>query len=87
MRKPEGTYVPLRSGKERIIRNGFAAEILVDEKSIPPVFHWLVQHLGSAEVLYWAQERSFEDAERNATDFLEKEAASGLLRPRRGGAR
>lgn len=42
----------------------FIADIFVDSRSYATVYHWIVQRIGSAEIIAWSQENSFEDAER-----------------------
>jgi hypothetical protein len=56
----------------RIVCGGFLADVVVDTHSQPPIYHWIVQRAGSAEVLHWAQETSFEEAERAAEAFLKQ---------------
>jgi hypothetical protein len=46
------------------------ADIFVDSRSYATVHHWIVQKLGSAEIIAWGQEKSFEDAEAAARDCL-----------------
>jgi hypothetical protein len=54
----------------RLVHEGFIADILIDSRAHPTVYHWIVQRAGSAHVLYWGQEKSFEDAQKAAKDCL-----------------
>ncbi len=46
------------------------ADVVVDAHSQPTIYHWIVQRVGSSEVLHWAQETRFEEAERAAESFI-----------------
>lgn len=63
----------------RLKINGNVAEIVRDDSVTPPIFHCVVQPVGSAEVLFWAQSHSMEEAEDLAFAFLRemKEEAHG----------
>lgn len=50
---------------------GFVAEFFVNEKSDPPVYHYVVMRKGSIEILGWGQEHTAEAAERMARDCME----------------
>jgi len=47
------------------------ADVLVDTRSAPAIYHWIVQPLGSAEIVHWGHERSFEEAAEQAKKFLQ----------------
>jgi hypothetical protein len=49
----------------------FIADIFVDSRSNATVYHWIVQRIGSAEIIAWSQENSFEDAERRMSECLD----------------
>lgn len=61
----------------RLMVGDYIADILADRRGPRPIFHWIVQQIGSADVLYWGQEHSFEDAESAASDCL-KRLATGV---------
>jgi len=42
---------------------GFTADIIVDQKTDPPIHHWIIQKAGSTEILYWGQEYTYDQAE------------------------
>lgn len=59
----------------RLMVGDYIADILADRRGPNPIFHWIVQQIGSADVLYWGQERSFPEAEAAASDCLRRLAA------------
>lgn len=61
-----------------VLIRGHRADIFRDTKISPPVFHCLVQRIGSAEILFWEQTRTFEEAENDMFEYLESE--DGLKR-------
>lgn len=54
----------------RLAIGNFIADILVDQREPAVLCHWIVQRVGSAEILYWGQESTFAQAEEAATDYL-----------------
>lgn len=54
----------------RLVLSDYIADILVDRRFIPPIYHWVVQRIGSADVVKWGQEASFGDAEAAARDCI-----------------
>ena len=48
----------------------FAAEIVVDHKTRPPIFHSIIQKTGSSEIVLWSQATSFQEAEDQTQDLL-----------------
>ena len=46
------------------------ADILVDSRHPSAVYHWIVQRIGSAEILQWGQESTFAEAEAAAKSYL-----------------
>lgn len=57
--------------KRTLEAHGFIAEFFVNEKTEAPVYHYVVMKKGSVEILGWGQERTFESAERMATNCME----------------
>ena len=49
---------------------GFTADIIVDQKTDPPIHHWIIQKGGSPEILYWGQEYTYEQAESAAQSCM-----------------
>jgi len=49
---------------------GYKADIIVDQKTDPPIHHWIVQRVGSPEILYWGQEYTYEQAETAAQFYI-----------------
>ena len=56
----------------RLTIGNYIADILVDPRSYATVYHWIVQRIGSAEIIAWSQENSFEQAEEAARECLRK---------------
>ena len=54
----------------RLQVGGYIADILVDRRNPSTVFHWIVQRVGSAEILQWGQETTFDEAKAAATGYL-----------------
>ncbi|HUS18233.1 MAG TPA: hypothetical protein VMZ25_01160 [Terriglobales bacterium] len=54
----------------RLVVGKHYADIVPDPKNPGMRFHWVVQQVGSADVLAWGQESSFELAEKAAYQFL-----------------
>jgi hypothetical protein len=54
----------------RLQIGGHIADIFIDSRSNATIHHWIVQKLGSAEIIAWGQENSFEGAEAAARDCL-----------------
>ena len=56
----------------RLILGGYIADILLDARHNAKIFHWIVQRVGSAAIVYWGQEYTFENAQAAAQSCLEK---------------
>jgi hypothetical protein len=54
----------------RLEVGGYIADILVDRRNPSTVFHWIVQRMGSAEILQWGQETTFDEAKAAALGYL-----------------
>ena len=54
----------------RITMGRYIADILLDTRQ-GGIYHWIIQRTGSAEIINWNQERSFEAAESAARECLE----------------
>jgi hypothetical protein len=54
----------------RIERYGFIADIIISKYAPGDIFHYIIQRQGSAEILHWGQERSFEKAMECVEEFL-----------------
>lgn len=64
----------------RLVLSDYLADILVDRRFVPPIYHWVVQRIGSADVVKWGQEATFEEAESAARDCIERRAATAEKR-------
>jgi hypothetical protein len=59
------------TSKKVIEANGFVAEFFQNAEPVAAVHHYVVMRKGSVEILGWGQERSPQEAERAALDFIE----------------
>jgi hypothetical protein len=55
----------------RLSVGNYIADILLDARPNGTIFHWIVQRVGSAAIIQWGQEYSFEDAHSAVTAYLE----------------
>lgn len=46
----------------RLSVGDYIADILLDARPEGTIYHWIVQRLGSAAIIHWGQEYTFEDA-------------------------
>lgn len=58
----------------RLVLSDYLADILVDRRFVPPIYHWVVQRIGSADVVKWGQEATFAEAEAAARDCIARRA-------------
>ncbi len=54
----------------RLTVGNYIADVLVDSRQPSVLCHWIVQRIGSAEILHWGQESTFAEAEEAATTYL-----------------
>lgn len=54
----------------RLTVGNYIADILVDGRQPSLLCHWIVQRVGSAEILHWGQENTFAEAEQAATEYV-----------------
>ncbi|HEY6348447.1 MAG TPA: hypothetical protein VI636_03455 [Candidatus Angelobacter sp.] len=54
----------------RLEVGGYIADILVDRRHPSAICHWIVQKVGSAEILQWGQETTFDEAIAAAGGYL-----------------
>ena len=55
----------------RLSVGDYIADILLDARSNGTIYHWIVQRLGSAAIIQWGQEYTFEDAYSAVSAYLE----------------
>jgi hypothetical protein len=55
----------------RLTLGDYLADVLLDTRHDAKIFHWIVQKIGSASIIHWGQEHSFEDAKLAAQTYLE----------------
>ncbi|HXA86854.1 MAG TPA: hypothetical protein VNZ47_17345 [Candidatus Dormibacteraeota bacterium] len=56
----------------RLSVGDYIADILLDARPDGTIYHWIVQRVGSAAIIQWGQEYTFEDAYSAVTSYLEK---------------
>ena len=49
---------------------GYKADVVVDQKTDPPIHHWIIQRVGSPEILYWGQEYTYAQAEAASQFYI-----------------
>jgi hypothetical protein len=62
---------PERSDTRILIGNYFA-DIVINCEYQTPIYYWIAQQVGSADIVGWGQEETFAAAEKNARQFLEE---------------
>jgi hypothetical protein len=55
----------------RLAVGDYIADILLDARPDGTIYHWIVQRVGSAAIIQWGQEYSFEDAYSAVSAYLE----------------
>ena len=55
----------------RLSVGDYIADILLDARPSGTIYHWIVQRVGSAAIIQWGQEYSFEDAYSAVSAYLE----------------
>jgi len=55
----------------RLSVGDYIADILLDARPNGTIYHWIVQRVGSAAIIQWGQEYTFEDAYSAVSAYLE----------------
>ena len=55
----------------RLSVGNYIADILLDARPNGTIYHWIVQRVGSAAIIQWGQEYTFEDAYSAVSAYLE----------------
>jgi hypothetical protein len=55
----------------RLTLGDYFADIVVDARQHIPIYHWIVQKVGSAAIVRWSQEQTFEEAKSAALSYLQ----------------
>jgi hypothetical protein len=55
----------------RLSVGDYIADILLDARHDGTLYHWIVQRVGSAAIIQWGQEYSFEEAYSAVKTYLE----------------
>jgi len=58
--------------KQLMLHGDFQAEVYVDAKLHPPIYHYLITRRGEAEVLMWGQTHSLREARCSAQEYMEE---------------
>jgi hypothetical protein len=72
---------PQDASNTRLTRGSYIADIFLDQRNTPHIFHWIVQKVGSAAILHWGQEYTFESAHQAATSYLEERSRRDAQKP------
>jgi hypothetical protein len=54
----------------RLSVGNYIADILLDARPEGTIYHWIVQRVGSAAIIHWGQEYTFEDAHATVKAYL-----------------
>ena len=54
----------------RLSVGDYIADILLDARPNGTLYHWIVQRVGSAAIIQWGQEYTFEDAYSAVSAYL-----------------
>src|SRR5258707_10946996 len=65
----------------RLSVGDYIADILLDARPNGTIYHWIVQRIGSAAIIQWGQEYTFEDAYTAVKAYLENFA--GDVKPKK----
>ena len=57
-------------GNTRLEVGDYIADVLLDTRFDNQICHWIVQRIGSPEIIAWGQERTFEEAKSAAQSCL-----------------
>lgn len=55
----------------RLTLGDYLADVLLDTRHDAKIFHWIVQKVGSAAIIHWGQEHTFQEAKSAAQTYLE----------------
>ncbi len=55
----------------RLSVGDYNADILLDARPEGTIYHWIVQRVGSAAIIHWGQEYTFEGAHATVKSYLE----------------
>ena len=69
---PTESPTPPERSNTRILIGDYFADIIINREHEVPIYYWIAQQLGSADVVGWGQEETFEKAEKGAKEFLEE---------------
>jgi hypothetical protein len=55
----------------RLVLGEYIADIFLDTRFNAKVCHWIIQKIGSPEIVFWGQEYTFDQAKSAAQSYLE----------------
>jgi hypothetical protein len=74
-KRGRGPLVAAKQAQEppntRLTVGDYIADILLDGRPDGTIYHWIVQRIGSAAIIQWGQEYTFEDAYSTVSSYLE----------------
>ena len=47
------------------------ADVLLDDRNDPMIYHWIMQRIGSPAIIFWGQEHSYNEACDAAQAYLQ----------------
>jgi len=68
----DGAKQALEPSNSRLTVGEYIADILLDTRSGAIMCHWIVQKVGSPEIVVWGQEYTFDRAKSAALSCLEE---------------
>ena len=66
----------------RLAVGDYIADILLDARPEVTIYHWIVQRVGSAAIIRWGQEYTFEDAHSTVTPIWRTVTVQTRKKPR-----
>jgi hypothetical protein len=73
-KRPNIAVIPTKGGstlvKRTLTLGNHSAELYADNRSNPPLYHYIVTLKDSADIIAWGQTNSAAEAERGALDFI-----------------
>lgn len=67
---------PIRKESTQIVVGEYQANFYANTQIHPPLHHYIISRVGDPEILYWRQEPTAEDAEREARRCLSNMTAA-----------
>jgi len=65
---PQSAFSPSNT---RLTFGAHFADVLLDDRGDPRIYHWIVQRIGSPAIIFWGQEHNYQDACDAAQTYLQ----------------